>query len=430
MPVPTYSAHRDHLNTIRRAIHAAADPAQAMERTLAVAPGQLLAGERSFPLKPTNALYLIAFGKASSAMTQAAINTLGDRISGGVVAIPSGGSLSAAGMRVFHGGHPLPDQGSLAAGKAVGELLARTHPGDLVLVLISGGGSAMLEWPLPGVQLQDLRRLTELLLQCGAPIEDINIVRKALSRTKAGGIARLAAPARCISLILSDVVGDRLTAIASGPTVLRRVTPEDARRVLMQYHIWDKAPDRIKSTLSLPLRSAVRSPRPHNVLIGSNRLALSAAAAAAEHLGFAPQIVSRQMHGEARSTAARFTRALLRVRPGTCLLMGGETTVTIQGTGTGGRNQEFALAASLLLPAQPPRAVMSLATDGVDGPTDAAGAIVTSETRQLAKAAHLDVEAALDNNDSYNVLDPLNALIRTGPSGTNVNDIVVGLTYT
>lgn len=426
---PSYTDYRNHLAILRKAIHAAADPARAVRRTLSLEAGMVHVSGTPYPLPDHASLYLIAFGKASSAMAGTAADILGDRLSAGVVSLPAGGSLDVPGIDVFHGGHPLPDAGSIAAGRAIGSLLEQTRPDDLVLVLISGGGSAMLEWPMEGIELEDLRKLTGLLLQCGAPIEEINIVRKAISRIKAGGIARLAAPARCISLILSDVVGDRLTAIASGPTVLRRVSPDDARQVLEAYHIWDRVPQGIRDALSREPKPARAAPQPHNHLIGSNRLALNAAASAAEELGFTARIISRQMHGEARIAGARFARRILHASPGSCLIMGGETTVTIQGNGKGGRNQEFALAASLALPETPPRVVMSLATDGVDGPTDAAGATVTGETQRLAAKAGLDLHAALENNDSYAVLDPLNALIKTGPSGTNVNDIVIGIAY-
>jgi len=426
---PAYTNHQNHLALIRKAIHAAADPALAVTRALSHDAGMIYVAGTPYTLPDAASLYLIAFGKASSAMTSAATGIVGNRLTAGVVSLPAGASLDMPGVDVFHGGHPLPDSGSIAAGRAIGSLLEHIRPDDLVLILISGGGSAMLEWPLEGINLADFRRLTGLLLQCGAPIEEINIVRKAISRIKAGGIARLAAPARCVSLILSDVVGDRLTAIASGPTVLRRVSHDDARQVLTAYHIWDRVPESIRDALSREQQAATTAPRPHNHLIGSNRLALTAALSAAEDLGFTSRIISRQMHGEARIAGARFARRILHATPGSCLIMGGETTVTIQGNGKGGRNQEFALAASLALPEKPPRVVMSLATDGVDGPTDAAGAVVTSETQRLAAGVGLDLHSALENNDSYSVLDPLNALIKTGPSGTNVNDIVIGLAY-
>ncbi|MBN2555627.1 MAG: DUF4147 domain-containing protein [Anaerolineales bacterium] len=429
MPKLNFQEHRNHLNAIHTAIHAAADPYLAVARVLSIKPGQLVIGDESVPHSMHASIFLVAFGKAAGGMVDAAYEKLGGRLTAGVASIPVGSTLSHPGLEVHYGGHPLPDRGSLAAGLAVGNLLAHTQPGDIVLVLISGGGSAMLEWPLAGIELNNIRVLTDLLLRSGAPIEEINVVRKAISRIKSGGIARLAAPAQVIALILSDVVGDRLTAIASGTTVLRRVSPESAKQVLKRYQIWEEVPQEIRTALTQAPGVSLSARRPINRLVGSNRLALDAAAEAARRLGFSPCIVSARMHGEARQIAARFAHQLIRAEAGTCLLMGGETTVTIRGEGQGGRNQEFALAASLVLSQAPGRVLMALATDGVDGPTDAAGAIVSSETCRNAKAAGVKLSIALSQNDSYPALRALNALIQTGPSGTNVNDVVIGLVY-
>lgn len=429
MPFPAFEQYDKHMHAIRAAIYQAADPVLAVERALTCDAGGLVVSGKRYPLRPDGSIYLVAFGKASCSMASAAAKKLGARLKAGVASIPTGASLSLPHVEVFHGGHPLPDEGSLAAGQAVGRLLEHTSSGDLVLVLISGGGSAMLEWPREEIELDDLQVLTQLLLRCGAPIQEINIVRKAISRTKAGGVARLAAPARVVALILSDVVGDRLTAIASGTTVLRRVTAADARQVLNRYGILHEIPERVRVALSIDPPQSKPARMPGNHLVGSNRLGLAAAAAEAQKLGFKPCIVNTRMHGEARVVAVRFARRLARAEQGTCLLMGGETTVTLRGEGKGGRNQEFALAAGMVLPEKPHTAIMSLATDGVDGPTDAAGAVITSRLQEQAARAGVNLSHALADNNSYHALKTLDGLIHTGPSGTNVNDIVVGLVY-
>jgi glycerate-2-kinase len=239
----------------------------------------------------------------------------------------------------------------------------------------------------------------------------------------------MAYPAQVISLILSDVVGNRLSSIASGPTVLRRPPLDDATGVLKKYQIWNVAPENVKAALTAHGQGLTRSRRPKNILIGTNELAVRAAAKEAQALGFKPKVISLQLHGEASQVGIRFAKRLLRAPPLSCLLMGGETTVTVLGNGKGGRNQEFSLAAASVLAGQPGIVVFSFATDGIDGPTDAAGAVATGETIPMALDLALDPVGALKNNDSYPLLNETNSLIRTGPTGTNVNDLAVGLVY-
>ncbi len=425
-----YDNHLNHLAIIRRAAMDAADPYAAVCRNLSIRGDELRVGDKTLSLNAISNIFLVALGKASPAMCLATTDALGDRVAAGVAAIPIGYENSLPNfIHIFPAGHPLPDEGSLAAGKAVAELLASTQASDLVLVLISGGGSAMLELPLEGVTLKDLRQLNTLLLRSGAPIEDVNTVRRALSQTKSGGVARMAAPAPVVSLILSDVVGDRLTAIASGPTVLRRVPPTAARAVLDQFGLWEQTPQSIRRALTHAGAYSARSRRPKNILIGSNRDVVHAAARAATALGFPTAILTHFMRGEAHEVGQRIARKLVRTDGPSCLLMGGETTVNVRGKGVGGRNQELALSAALELEGAPMSVLMSLATDGVDGPTDAAGAIVTGDTIPLARSRNLKPEYALAENDTYPILDALNALLRLGPSGTNLNDLVVGLKY-
>ena len=435
-----YCDHVAHLAEIRYAALAAADPWRAVIRNLRLVRHNLLAGPHHIELKPNSRIFLVALGKAAPAMCQAAAEVLSERLTAGIAAIPHDYTDPLPpGIKSHHAGHPLPDKGSLAAGQAVYDLLSATKPDDLVLVLISGGGSAMLELPVPNVSLEDLRALNTLLLHSGAPIETINTVRQAVSQTKAGGLARMAYPAPVVALILSDVVGDRLSTIASGPTVLRKfpiakekwegTMPQTARGVLKHFEIWDLAPQGVRTALSRPEAPQPHARRPLNVLIGSNRLVVDAATDRAINLGFETRVISFRMHGEARDVGYRLGRNLCRVKRPACLLMGGESTVTILGDGRGGRNQELALSAGLVLDSTTDAVVMALATDGVDGPTDAAGAIVSSQTISQAQNQGLDPVLALEQNNAYPLLEAVGALIRTGPTGTNLNDLVVGLAY-
>jgi len=436
----SYADHVKHLAEIRYAALAAADPARAVTRNLRLFRHDILAGPHNIELKPNSRVFLVALGKAAPAMCHAAAEVLGERLTVGIAAIPHDYTDPLPPrIRPHHAGHPLPDQGSLTAGQAVYDLLTATVPDDLVLVLISGGGSAMLELPVPDVSLEDLRTLNMLLLRSGAPIEAVNTVRQAVSQIKAGGLARMASPAPVVALILSDVVSDRLSAIASGPTVLRKIpptklkwgtaTPKTARSVLEHYEIWDLAPQAVRAALSRPEAPPPRARRPRNILVGSNRLVVNAAAGRAANLGFKPRVISLRMRGEARDVGYRLGRSLCRAKGPACLLMGGETTVTVLGDGRGGRNQELALSAALVIEGTPDAAVMALATDGVDGPTDAAGAVVSSQTIPQAHALGLDPVSALKHNDAYPLLEAVGALLHTGPTGTNLNDLVVGLVY-
>jgi hydroxypyruvate reductase len=425
-----YFDHLEHLTRIRQAAMLVAEPAAAVARNLSLEGDQLVAGAHRIALISSSRIFLIALGKAAPAMCLAVAKILDERLTSGIAAIPdSHGGPMPEQIRGFPAGHPLPDEGSLAAGQAVGRLLSTTSKDDVVLVLISGGGSAMLELPLPGISLDDLRTVNTLLIRSGAPIKEINIVRQSLSQIKGGGLARLAAPASSVALILSDVVGDRLSTIASGPTVTRRATPKEALVILERYSLTTDIPTSILAVLRAVASSKSRVPRPINILIGGNRLVVDAASKEASNLGFPSRVLNFQMRGEARHVGKRFAEALRRSSSPMCLLMGGETTVTVQGSGRGGRNQEMALAAAMTLEGIPKVAVMTLATDGVDGPTDAAGAIVTGETIPHAHSLGLSPESALAENDVYPLLYAVNALIRTGPSGTNLNDLAVGLVY-
>ncbi|MGB3400417.1 MAG: DUF4147 domain-containing protein, partial [Candidatus Deferrimicrobiaceae bacterium] len=335
-------------------------------------------------------------------------------------------------IQSFCAGHPFPDRISLEAGSAVASMLAETKPSDLVLCLISGGTSAMLEYASPGIELAELIDLNQRLLKSGAPIGDINSVRKALSLIKGGGLLSLAAPATIAGLILSDVVGDRLTDIGSGLSVPQNVSRSEARTLLEQLGLWEATAPSIKRTLTSEPILIGGYPDPINVIIASNRDLLLAASETAGELGFSVDVDEQPLLGEARAVGAQIA-VRARTPPtevhGSARIFGGETTVTVIGDGLGGRNQELALAAALVLDGQPGITLMSLASDGVDGPTDAAGAIIDGETCARIRASGIDPHSALSLNDSYHALDAAGALLRSEPSGTNLNDVVVLLKY-
>ena len=310
-----------------------------------------------------------------------------------------------------------------------------------MLAVISGGGSALLTLPWPGLDLGDLQNTTDLLLRAGATIVELNAVRKHLSQIKGGGLARLAGGARVASLILSDVVGDPLDVIASGPTVPDPTTFADAMTVLDRYGLRDRVPRAIRRHLESGLRGQLPDTpkegadlfsRVHNVIVGSNRLAAEAAVREAQTRGLNAWLLSTFVEGEAREVAqvaAALAKELVNYdrpvpRPA-CLVWGGETTVTVRGQGKGGRNQELALAAALSMQDLPGVLLVALGTDGTDGPTDAAGAVSTGETVSRAAALGLDPFAYLADNDAYPFFDALGDLIRTGPTGTNVNDLLL-----
>ena len=432
---PRFADHKKHLNQIFLQALDAADAHRAVRKHLRLSREGLEAGPHIIGLKPGARIYLVAFGKAAPAMTRAAAEILHNQIEAGVIAAPLLFDDLPPSFQVFHAGHPLPDTGSLAAGRAAALLLERTTADDLLLALVSGGGSAMLELPLPGIELDDLRRLNTLLIQSGLPIQKINTIRRALSRIKNGGLARLAAPARVVSLILSDVVGDHLSAIASGPTVLKRASRAEARHILQESGLWIETCASIRSALDCPDSPLETARRPRNILIGDNSRVVHAAVQRAQALGFSVKTVTTKMQGEAREVGERFGLRIKNLQERrtlekpACLLMGGETTVTIQGQGLGGRNQELALAAAIALSDTRQVAVMSFATDGVDGPTDAAGAIISGDTASRAASLGFVPRDALQDNDAYPLLKAVDALLLTGPTGTNLNDLVVGLIY-
>lgn len=425
---------------ILEAALAAADPHRLVKRQLRVRGGVLeVAGLRH--RLGRGRVVVIAAGKAAVAMARAAEDALGRHLDAGLaVSTASEGPLAR--VRLRSASHPVPDARGLAAGREVADLARSLGRHDLALVLLSGGASALLPAPAEGLTLEDKARTTGLLLRSGATIHEMNAVRKHLSRLKGGGLARLARPARVATLALSDVVGDDLSTIASGPTVPDRTTFADALAVLGRRGVRHDVPAPVLARLEAGARGEVEeTPKPGEAtfrgtavrVVGSNRLSLEAAARAARAAGLRPLVLTARLEGEARE-AARVLVAVLRecvetgrpARAPVCLLAGGETTVTVTGDGQGGRNQELATAAAAPLADFPVPAVLaSLATDGVDGASEAAGGIVDDETLALAAALGLAPPAAfLQASDTRNFLGPLGGLIVTGPTGTNVVDVV------
>ncbi len=386
---------------------------------------------------------MVGAGKAGTPMALAISELLGERLERGIVIVKAGyggnREKSVLSLDILEAGHPLPDERGVSGTRRIMELLENTRENDLVLVLISGGGSALLTAPAGGVGLEALQKLTTDLLRSGASINQINALRKHLDTIKGGQLARLAAPATVLTLILSDVVGNPLDVIASGPTVADTTTFHTALEVMAHYGMIENSPESIVSHLRRGAAGELpETPKPndslfekvHNVLIGSNWQAAEAAVDQAREEGFQSMLLTTFLQGEARQAGGLLSAILRQIadsgqplpRPA-CLVAGGETTVTVRGDGLGGRNQELALGAAHGLASLPNVALLTLATDGGDGPTDAAGAIVTGETWQRAQQANLNPLDFLYRNDAYHFFRELGDLLIIGPTLTNVNDL-------
>ena len=421
---------------IFRAAVRAANPAEAVLRHAKIGGGVLTAGRRKYRLSEFENIYVIGAGKAGAQMAQAVEKLLGPRITAGLVNIKYGHAARLRRIELNECGHPVPDAKGEHGAARIAQLAQHASARDLVICLVSGGASALLPLPAPPVTLADKQATTRLLLNCGADIHEINCIRKHISLVKGGQLARLAYPATVLTLILSDVIGDDLDVIGSGPTVPDRTTFLDARAILEKYAIWASVPAAIRERLS---SGAPETPKPgdaifakvQNLIVASNRLAVDAAMREARALGFNTMALSTFIEGEAREVArvhaaiAKEIRAAHRpLKPPACVISGGETTVTIRGAGLGGRNQEFTLAAAIEIAGLKDVAILSAGTDGSDGPTDAAGAIADGTT--LARS-NLNAASFLANNDSYRFFDSLGDLIKTGPTGTNVADVQIVL---
>jgi glycerate 2-kinase len=411
---------------IFRAALDAAEPQQAVLRHLRFDGRRLVAGRANYDLTKIERIFVIGAGKASAAMASAVERLLGRRITRGTVTVPDGVSARVRRIELHAARHPLPDARGIEGASKIAGLAQEAGEHDLVICLISGGASALLPAPVRELTLEQKQAITQALMNDGATIHELNTVRKHLSTIKGGQLAALAYPARVLGIILSDVIGDDLDVIGSGPTVGDRTTIGDAQAVLQKYGV--SAPDGFVET---PKPNDPRLRRVRNLIVGSNRLAIDAAAKKARELGYRPLVLSTFIEGETRDIAsmhAAIVKEILAnkrpVRRPACILSGGETTCTVRGTGLGGRNQEFVLAAALGLRGIAKEVVIfSAGTDGLDGPTDAAGAIADGDTLARAAERGFDPRVFLANNDSYRFFEPLNALIKTGPTGTNVMDV-------
>ncbi len=431
---------RQHARAILDAALAAAGARVAVARALSLDGERLrVAGAEEIGLASVQRIWLIGAGKAACGMAAGALEVLGGRVTGGTLTTKDGHGCALPWMEVWEAAHPVPDTRGMAGAADALRMARAAGPGDLVLCLLSGGASALWPAPAAGVPLTDLQSVTDALLRAGATIRETNTVRKHLSRIGGGWLARAAAPARVVTLAVSDVVGGALDVIASGPTVPDSTAFADALDVLARYDI--QAPRSVRARLRAGVAGEVEETpkagdsafdRASAYVVASNADALRGAAAAAERLGYRARIVADDVEGEARSVGEQvglLVRDTLAEGPAfpVALLLGGETTVTVQGRGRGGRNQELALACAMELEGVDGVLVVSVGTDGTDGPTEAAGAFADGSTVARGHAAGLDARDALRRNDAYPFLRAAGDLVVTGPTGTNVNDLVLVL---
>ncbi len=441
MTVKSFISNRKFkfVERILKSVIKASDPAIAIRRHLSLSGNNLIIDGTVCNLNQYKNIYVVGGGKASAPMAVALEEMLGDRITCGIINAKYGYSLKTSKIEIVEAGHPLPDRNGLTGAKRMASLLTKVVQDDLVIALISGGASALIPLPAKGITLRDKKCVADLLLKSGAAIDEINIVRKHLSMIKGGQMAVMAYPARVVSLILSDVIGDPMDIIASGPTVPDKSSYEDTKEILVRFKLWNQIPENVRAHLQkgisgkvaeTPKRDHRSFKRVRNLIIGNNQVVVDEAEGKAKEMGYDTLVLSRSIKGETRDVAKAFgsiARVICRSRaPGQrriCVIAGGETTVSVKGSGRGGRAQEFALAAALEISGLKGVTILGFATDGTDGPTDAAGAIVDGSTIDRAKRFGLDPRSSLDKNNSYNFFKSLGDLIITGPTFTNLNDL-------
>jgi glycerate 2-kinase len=423
---------RRHALRIFRAAVDAANPREAILRHM-----------RRCNLRRFENVYAIGAGKAGATMAAALERVPGLHIAAGLVNVKYGHTARLRRVELCECGHPVPDRNGLRGARRIAEIAGKAGSKDLVICLISGGASALLPHPAQGISLADKQATTKALLACGADIHELNTVRKHLSAIKGGQLARFAWPATVMTLALSDVIGDDLDVIGSGPTVPDRSTFTDALDILRRYRLMRRVPNTVRERLERGVAGGIEeTPKPgdpifarvQNVVVGNNRIAIDAMVRVARALGYRTMVLSTMIEGEAREVA-RVHAAIAReirssgqpVKPPACIISGGETTVTLRGQGLGGRNQEFVLAAARNIGGLRNVVVFSAGTDGTDGPSDAAGAIADGQTIARATEKGLSAADSLARNDSYHFFEPLDDLIRTGPTGTNVMDVQIVL---
>lgn len=420
-----------------------ADPKALVREKLRLDGNELTIDLLRLDLTAFDRIFVIGGGKASAAMAIEIENVLGKRITRGVVNIPDYLKPRPTSQRIlFHEStHPVPSRKGVLGVQKMLDLTLNPSSRDLVICLISGGGSSLLPMPYVGITLDDKKDVTQFLLKSGADIKEVNTVRKHLSAIKGGRLAERLQPATVLSLIISDVVGDRLDSIASGPTAPDETTFADAKEILTRYSLWNKVSERVRSLLDKGIGDrSIETPKPgskvfrrvHNILIGSNTQSCVAAAAALDNSGYRTLVLSSRVQGEAREIGKLYAGIIRSIAenglphvPPVAIVLGGETTVTVRGKGLGGRNQELALSTAIGIDGLQNVVMASMGTDGVDGPTKAAGAIVDGMTMRRAKESGIDPKEHLANNDSYNFFKKMHDLIITGPTGTNVNDIMI-----
>lgn len=418
----------------------AVDPAEAVRRTVVLQGDTLRVGPIVYDLRKYEHIYVVGAGKASAAMALALEDILDERITAGWINVKDGYTAPTRRITIHEAGHPLPDARGVEGTRQIVSLLKRAKATDLVFCLLSGGGSALMTLPAESISLNDMEVLTQALLRSGATINEINTVRKHLSQVKGGQLARLAYPAQVISLILSDVIGSPLDVISSGPTSPDTTTFAQAYETLQKYQLLERVPDSIVRHIQRGMEGQIpETPKAQdivfqqtqNVIIASNEYAAYAARDKARQLGLNSLLLSTFIEGEAREVGKVFAAIAREIdrsgqpipRPA-CLIAGGETTVSVRGQGLGGRNQELALAAAPLLAGLDKVAIIALGTDGTDGPTDAAGAIASGSTASRAAEKGLAMAHYLENNDAYHFFQALGDLLITGPTNTNVNDLI------
>ena len=433
---------RQHAIQIFTAAVTAVQPATLLPRHLSVNDGVLSLGEQKIPRSSFRNLYVVGAGKASAAMAIATEQILGDLITDGLVTTKYGHALPCERIQILESAHPVPDENGVRAVEQTMSLLGQATADDLVICLISGGASALWCDVPTGLTLPDVQTTFDRLIKSGAAIDEINTVRKHLSAIKGGQLIQHCGGARVVSFLISDVPADDLGVIASGPTVADASTFQDAHAILSRYGLTPLLPERIRQRLDKGLTGQIPdTPKPGdtlftrtiNTIIGSNQVAVQAAAQHAQSLGYQTQVIPDLITGDAVAEARQLVSRAVQyqgARP-VCIIQGGETTVNVTGTGKGGRNQHFALAALNELAHLPPDhrslTVLSGGTDGTDGPTNATGALIDSATLAVAHQQQLSINAYLANQDAYHFFNQTNSLLITGPTQTNVMDVMLAI---
>jgi glycerate 2-kinase len=417
----------------------AVDPKVAVKRYMKREGQTLIVDGKKYDLNQFDKIYVVGGGKAGASMAAAVEEILGNLVTEGIVNVKYGYTAKLNKIRINEADHPVPDEAGRMGAEEIVKLAVNTQENDLLICLISGGGSALLPLPVQGISLSEKQEVTKKLLACGASINEINAVRKHMSRIKGGQLARFSYPATLITLILSDVIGNYLDVIASGPTVPDSSTFEDVKEIMERYKIWNIIPDTVKNHFEkgiggnipeTPKAGETIFSKTQNVIVGSNIQAVMAARKKAGKLGYNTMVLSSFIEGETKDAArvhAAIAKEILQtgnpVSAPACVISGGETTVTIRGKGKGGRNQEFCLAAAIDIAGLDSVVILSGGTDGTDGPTDAAGATCDGQTIERALAKKIKAMDCLMDNNAYPFFKELDDLLMTGPTNTNVMDL-------